>query len=123
VSHQTETATSTGRKAQVPASPTLPIVLWCSRARKESDDQTSAPPAFRIPSAVEPAVFVAELTNVDGLPAEDAIAPRAARPDGNDDTGAACERGERIVFAGHPRRSDGEARRPKRPSAVGLPGL
>lgn len=122
MSQQTETATSTGRKAQVPALPPLPIVLSRSRARKESDEQTSAPPAFRIPSAVEPAVVVANPPST-GRPAEEATAPRAARPDGENDTGAACERGGRIAFAGHPRLSDGEARRPKRPSAVGLPGL
>ena len=79
MSQQTETATSTGRKAQVPASPPLPIVLWCSRARKESDEQTSAPPAFRIPSAVEPAVVVAENTNVDG-PARVTQRRTAGRP-------------------------------------------
>lgn len=79
MSHQTERATSRGRKAQAPASPPLPIGLWCSRTRKESDEQTSAPPAFRIPSAVEPAVVVAENTNVDG-PARVTQKRTAGRP-------------------------------------------
>ena len=79
MSHQNETATWRGRKAQVPAPPRLPIVLRCSRARKESDEQTSAPRAFRIPSAVEPAVVVAENTNVDG-PARVTQRRTAGRP-------------------------------------------
>jgi len=68
VTHDYETAASTGRQAQAPATPTLHLGAAGSRTRKDSREQTSAPPALRIPSAEEPAVIAGVCRGSAGFP-------------------------------------------------------